>query len=94
MKDSLSLSRDEVLAQLQESFKRYYSLKLYTIELRELWLHNLAAIKAKHSGNCQQSIYNNLIQQERQRRVGRRLKRVTEKTYFGGLVKVSVQSNN
>ena len=76
---------------LKESYRRHYLLKQQASSLRESWLLDLAAAKAKVSGTCQNSMCINLMRQERQRRAGRRLKRVLGKGIGRGLIKVSVQ---
>ena len=54
-------------------------------DLRELWLQDLAAIKAKQHGGDQSSIYWALLLRERQRTAGRQLRQALGKTPQGGL---------
>ena len=59
--NSLNCSKVEVKTKLKESCKRYYCLKKQAGELRESWLLDLAALKAKASDGDQSTIYKNLI---------------------------------
>ena len=90
-KNALKLSIPAMKERLKESYQRYYLLKKDTVSLRKSWLSDLAAIKSKFIGSCQQSTYNNLILRETQRRAGKRLCRVTGKAYSGGLIKVKAK---
>ena len=53
---------------LDEAYKRYYELKKEADSLRETWLRDLAAMKANEEGGDQETIYNNLLERERQRK--------------------------
>ena len=44
---SCQVSMQEAYDRLKESYKRFYELKTVAFELRESWLMELAAIKAK-----------------------------------------------
>ena len=48
---SLQFSREEVELKLKESFHCYYELKKIAHSLRESWLRDLVALKAKDSSN-------------------------------------------
>ena len=87
---SLQFSLQEASDRLRDSYKRYYELKAIAQELRESWLMELAAIKAKELGGNQYQYYNQLITQERQRISSRRMKRVFGKINGGGLTHVTV----
>ena len=69
----------EVEQILRESYQRYYALKQDAGSLRETWLQDLAAMKAKEGGGNQQGYYNSLILQERQRLASQQLKRILQK---------------
>ena len=60
-------------------------MKAVAHELRESWLMELAAIKAKEIGGIQHQHYKNLILQERQRISSRRMKRIFGKLKSPGL---------
>ena len=91
---SLQISMQEANTRLQESYKRYYELKLVAQELRESWLMELAAIKAKTIGGDQHKHYSQLILQERQRIASRRMKKVFGKIQGGGLTHVTVNQDD
>ena len=55
---------------------------------------DLAAIKAKELGGDQQTYYNNMVTQEKQRRAAQRLKCIRQKGHGGGLTKVSVKQQD
>ena len=74
---------------LHEAYKKYYALKKDADQLRETWLRDLAAIKARDEGGDQEAIYQSMLLRERQHTAGRRLRRVTGKLQKG-LTKVSV----
>ena len=50
---------------LKESYSHYYTLKKQATDLQESLLLDLVAAKARLLGIYQNSIYNNLIEQER-----------------------------
>ena len=52
----LHFSKAEVKIKLKESCRRYYSLKKQARELRESWLLDLVALKAKASDGDQSTI--------------------------------------
>ena len=87
---SLQVSLQVASTRLQESYKRYYELKSVAQELRESWLMELAAVKAKEAGGDQHKYYSQLIQQERDRIASRRMRRLFGKMHGGGLTKVTV----
>ena len=84
------MSMQEAYERLKESYKRYYELKNVASDLRESWLMELAAIKAKELGGDQHKHYNNLILQERERIASRRMKRIFGKFKGNGLTQAVV----
>ena len=74
--NSLHCSKAEVKIKLKESCKRYYCLKKQAGELRESWLLDLAALKAKASDGDQSIIYKNLIRQEKQKKAVKKEKNI------------------
>ena len=91
--NSFFFSREEIEQLLKDSHLRYYQLKQEAINLRESWLKDLSAIQDKSNGQNQDTIYANLIRQEKQRRAGRRLKIMLGKCNGKGFDKVSVKVN-
>ena len=87
---ALQINLQEASTRLTESYKRYYELKLIAHELRESWLMELAAIKAKEYGGDQFTYYNNLTLQERERLASRRMKRILGKLNGHGLTQAIV----
>ena len=68
---------------MKQAISRYYTLKKDADSLRESWLRDLAAIKAKEKGGNQEAIYQSLLLRERQRKAGRRLRRAMGKVQHG-----------
>ena len=87
---SCQIHLQQASERLQESYKRYYELKAGAWELRESWLMELAAIKAKELGGNQHKHYNNLILLERQRIANRRMKRIFGKMNGQGITSACV----
>ena len=56
----------EVQQLLSESYGHYYQLKKQAYLLRESWLRDLAVLIAKIRNEDQESIYNSMLQKERQ----------------------------
>ena len=91
---TLQHSLQDASDRLQEGYTRYYELKAIASELRESWLMELAAIKAKELGGNQHQYYNQLILNERERIASRRMKRIFGKVNGGGLTSVTVTDDN
>lgn len=83
IKDSLQHPLPQVTRLLTQAYHRYYELKKNAAQLRESWLKDLAALKAKHHGGNQEGIYKSLLTREKQRRAGRRLRRAMGKLHSG-----------
>lgn len=90
-RNSLQYTLQETSKILTETYRRYYALRKDAHNLRDSWLQDLAALKAKEEGGDGQAIYNQLRLQERQRSASRRLKRTMGKTVTGGLTKTSIR---
>ena len=73
IQNSLRHTKQEVKEHLNQAYRRYYALKKNALHLRETWLRDLAAMKAKEDGGDQETIYNNLLHRESQQRSARRL---------------------
>ena len=91
---ALQVTLQEAAKRLEESYKRYYNLKTIAWELRESWLMELAAIKAKQYGGDQYKHYSNLIAQERQRIASRRMKGAMGKLHGNGITTAQVTQND
>ena len=64
----LSFSREEIELKLRVSYRRHYSLKKKSGALRDSWILDLAALKAKECNRNEATIYKNIIQQECQKK--------------------------
>ena len=80
----------EVSTRLKESYHPYYELKSIASEVRESWLMELAAMKAKELSGDKHKHYINLIQRERQRISSKRMKCIFGKMKGQGLTQAVV----
>lgn len=78
----------------REAYTRYYAMKQMDDTLRESWLSELAAAKAKENGGDHFTYYNNMLLRERQRRAARRLRYIRQKGHAGGLAMVQTQDDD
>ena len=66
-----------------DPYRRYYGLNKDSLNLRESWLRDLAALKSKIIGGNQYGIYKSLITLDKNHRAGRCLRRVMGKVQTG-----------
>ena len=67
VKNSLKHTKLEIKTKLNKAFQQYYSLKKQAADLRETWLKDLAALRAKTHGGDQDTIFKSLLHREIQR---------------------------
>ena len=83
-------SLDAVNKNLQQAKKDYYLKKPKAQELRNKFLEQRAIAMAESSGNEKQNIYKQLLTQENQRRVARKIRLMKKEQISSGITKVDI----
>lgn len=89
---ALQITLQQAIDNLKDSYGRYYELKKQATQLRESWLMDLAALKAKELGGNHEEHYKQMAMRERQWTAAHRMRGVLHKFHGNGLSKVSVQT--